>query len=75
MQKRIELIRRRKELGLTQSDLVIKIKKLKKNTKITQSHYSKIESGEKNPSLKLAIIISKILYSTVEKLFESEITI
>lgn len=51
---RIKLIQMREAMGFTQSQFSALVG-------ISRSHYSQIETGEKNPSLKLALNIKRAL--------------
>ena len=66
--KRNLLKRRRKELSLTQLDIIYYLDK-NYNIKITQGYYSQIERGMRSPNLELAKSISKILDSSINDLF------
>lgn len=58
----LNLVKRRKELGLTQEQLA-------KKAKISRAALSNIERGEGMPSLERAYRIARILDSTIEHLF------
>ncbi len=60
--ERSELRERRLKKGLTQTEVA-------ERAGIGQSHYSKIEAGEKTPSLTVAIALAEIVGGTVAKLF------
>lgn len=64
--KRIKLKKKRMYRELTQQDIVDYLKS--KGVKITQGHYSKIENGSKNPSLKVAKEIANFFNTTIEKI-------
>lgn len=60
LQRREWLKDLRKEKGLT-------VRNLAKEIGVSWTHYSDIENGRKNPSLKLAINMSKYFGFTVDK--------
>lgn len=60
MRKR--LITLRKAAGYSQQTFSDKLK-------ISRSHYSQIESGEKNPSLKLSLQMKQLLNYTYDDIF------
>lgn len=53
---------KRQKTGLTQVEVA-------KQAKITETSYQRIEYGTQRPSLKTAMLIAKVLNSTVEELF------
>ncbi len=61
---RVRLVRMREAQGYTQYTLAPALG-------ISRSHYSQIESGEKNPSLKLALRIKSVLGYTNDDLFDN----
>lgn len=64
--KRIQLINYRKQLHLTQKEVADYVG-------IHRSYYGLIESGDRNPNLKIAMKISKKMGCSLEKLFPNEI--
>lgn len=52
----------RKKKGLTQEELALRVG-------ITRAYLSNIENGKYNPSLDVALKISKVLERTIEKIF------
>ena len=56
----------RKAQGLTQA-------KVANFVGIERTHYSRIERGDKRPSLKVAFILAELFGSSVEELFGPEI--
>lgn len=62
MPKRYELIKARKEKGLTQQELAEKVG-------ISRAFLANIERGEHAPSLKVACDIAAVLGKPVEELF------
>jgi putative transcriptional regulator len=56
---------RRKELGYSLAEMG-------RMVEITRSYYAKIESGKKNPSLRVARGIASVLGDSVENLFNDE---
>jgi DNA-binding XRE family transcriptional regulator len=67
--------RAREEKGWSQSFLAKQVRKTcDKFPKVGQEHISRIEREAISPSVKLAIIIARVLDSTVEDLFVSDCT-
>lgn len=64
--KREPLIMTRKELGMTQEEVA-------KISGIHRSYYGLIESGQRNPTLKIATQIAKALNTSIAKIFPNEI--
>ncbi len=64
--KRDELINTRKQLGVTQAYVAKKIG-------VNRSYYGLIETGKRNPTLKIATKIATTLNSNIEALFPNEI--
>lgn len=64
--KREELVKARKQLGLTQSFVANEIG-------VNRSYYGLIETGCRNPTLKIATKIATTLNSSIEDLFPNEI--
>ncbi|HGM3774697.1 TPA: helix-turn-helix transcriptional regulator [Clostridioides difficile] len=64
--KRHKLYELRHKLGITQKNVA-------ENAKISRSSYSLIESGRRNPSVTVAINISKALNVSLEDAFPDEI--
>lgn len=62
MASRLELIARRKKLGLTQGQLAEK-------ASISRSYYTNIEKGRKEPSMNVAKCIADVLKTTIDKIF------
>ena len=63
---RVRLQRMREVQGYTQYSVADALN-------ISRSHYSQIESGEKNPSLKLAISIKNLLGYKSDDLFDDKV--
>ena len=63
--KREKLKKIRKEQNLTQ-------KSLSKSVNIHRTHYSMIENGRRNPSLKVAVSIKKALNYQYDDIFEKQ---
>lgn len=63
---RVRLQRMREVQGYTQYSVADALN-------ISRSHYSQIESGEKNPSLKLAISIKNLLGYQSDDLFDDKV--
>lgn len=61
---RVKLQKLRRAMGYNQQTLSDKIG-------ISRSHYSQIETGEKNPSLKLALRIKKTLNYQKDDIFDN----
>lgn len=59
---RLKLIRLRESMGFTQATFSAAIG-------TSRSHYSQIETGEKNPSLKLALAIKRALSYNDDDIF------
>lgn len=64
--RRKELVAARKAKGLTQEELANK-------AGIKRSYYRLIEAGTRNPSLSIAIDITRALDAQIEHLFPNEI--
>lgn len=64
--KRTKLIATRKELGLTQETVA-------KASGVKRSYYGLIETGVRNPNLKIAMDIAQTLNKSVEELFPEEV--
>lgn len=64
--KREQLIKTRKKLGLTQTDIAIAVG-------VHRSYYGLIETGHRNPTLGIAIRIAAALNSNLEQLFPDEV--
>jgi putative transcriptional regulator len=64
--KRDELINTRKKLGVTQAHVA-------KEIGVNRSYYGLIETGNRNPTLKIATKIATALNSSIEELFPNEI--
>jgi DNA-binding XRE family transcriptional regulator len=58
----MKLAHRRRELGLTQTDLA-------KRVGVTPNAICMYETGKRNPSLKVMLAITSVLNATVEDLF------
>ena len=63
--KRADLLKIRKEKGLTQEEIA-------RNTGINRSYYGLIENGNRNPSLKVAIRIAGFLNVKLKEIFTDE---
>lgn len=61
------LKKQREKIGLTQVQVAEK-------AGITERSYQYIEAGKRQPNVQTAILIAKVLNSTVEKLFKENIT-
>lgn len=59
---RTKLIKARKELGLTQEEVALKVN-------ISRAYYTNIEAGKYNPSLVVAKNLSSVLKKPIEDLF------
>lgn len=64
---RINMIKRRKELGLTQKDIAKKINK-------SRSTYASYEVGTISPSLKTSLLLKKILNSDDDIFLDTNVT-
>ena len=64
--KREQLIKTRKNLGLTQADMATA-------AGVHRSYYGLIENGNRNPTLKIATKIAISLDSSIEQLFPNDI--
>lgn len=64
--KREQLINTRKSLGMTQADMATV-------AGIHRSYYGLIETGNRNPTLKIATKIATSLNSSIEQLFPNDI--
>ncbi|ABW19392.1 helix-turn-helix transcriptional regulator [Alkaliphilus oremlandii] len=64
---RINMIKRRKELGLTQKDIAKKINK-------GRSTYASYEVGTISPSLKTSLLLKKILNSDDDIFLDTNVT-
>ena len=64
--KREQLIKTRKNLGLTQADMATA-------AGVHRSYYGLIENGNRNPTLKIATKIAISLDSSIEQLFQNYI--
>ena len=63
---RMKLVKLREETGLSQQALA-------DNIKISRSHYSQIETGDKDPSLKVGLRIKRVLkYQNDDIFFNSQ---
>ncbi|KAB2328958.1 helix-turn-helix transcriptional regulator [Cytobacillus depressus] len=60
------MIEARKELGFSKSELA-------KEVKVVRSYITEIEKGNKSPSGKLALKLSRVLKVRMEKFFEEEL--
>lgn len=59
---RVKLRQLRKAAGMTQQELGAQVG-------ISRNHYCQIETGEKNPSLKVSLRIKRVLNYTYDDLF------
>lgn len=64
--KREQLIKTRKEFGMTQTDMANVVG-------VHRSYYGLIENGNRNPTLRIAAKIAEALNSDIEYLFKDEI--
>ena len=64
--KREQLIKARKDMGLTQIDIATE-------AGVHRSYYGLIENGNRNPTLGVAEKIAKALNSDIEQLFPEEV--
>lgn len=64
--KREQLIKTRKNLGLTQADMATA-------AGVHRSYYGLIENGNRNPTLRIATKIATVLDSNIEQLFPDDI--
>ena len=63
---RTALLQTRKSLGMTQQEVA-------DASGIQRSYYGLIETGHRNPTLKIATQIAKALNSNIEQVFSNEI--
>ncbi|USK72658.1 helix-turn-helix transcriptional regulator [Peribacillus asahii] len=64
--ERIWMVEARESKGFSKSDLA-------KKTKVVRSYISEIEKGNKTPSGKVALKLSRILDLNMERFFEDEL--
>lgn len=64
--KREQLIKARKSLGMTQADMATA-------AGVHRSYYGLIETGNRNPTLRIATKIATALDSSIEQLFPDDI--
>lgn len=64
--KREQLIKTRKQFGMTQADLA-------RAVGVHRSYYRLIENGNRNPTLRIATSIATALDSSIEQLFPNDV--
>lgn len=64
--KREQLIKTRKQFGMTQADLA-------RAVGVHRSYYGLIENGNRNPTLRIATSIATALDSSIEQLFPNDV--
>lgn len=71
MKRRLKLSSKRKELNLTQRDVVTMLEE-KYSISITESYYGMIEQGVRTPTLKIALSIASLFDSSPDDIFNQE---
>lgn len=69
MKKRRRMKRKRLNLNLTQKELAERVSSINDDIKITRQFITHIENGLRNPSLKTAKAIAKVLNSKIDDIF------